>query len=100
MTLSASAKQVEEGDPFTLSAVLKSPPKAARVTLQKWYAPSYYGDGHPIGSELQLRERSCDSTNTVAGTLCGHLSDPAEPSVCRADDRHLGIVNRILTNQT
>jgi hypothetical protein len=71
VTLSASAKQVEEGDRFTLSAVLKSPAKAARVTLQNWYAPSYYGDGHPIGSELQLRERSCDSTNTVAGTLSG-----------------------------
>lgn len=44
MTLSASTKQVEEGDWFTLSAVLKSPAKAARVTLQKWYVPSYYGD--------------------------------------------------------
>lgn len=43
VTLASSAKQVEEGDRLTLTASVASPKQAARVTLQKWYVPAYYG---------------------------------------------------------
>ncbi|WP_148575643.1 hypothetical protein [Nocardioides caldifontis] len=44
VTLTASAKQVEEGDRFALTAVIKSPAKAATVTLQRWHVPPYFGE--------------------------------------------------------
>ncbi len=41
--LSASTRQVEEGDRFTLTATVKAPKAATRATLQKWYVPLYIG---------------------------------------------------------
>jgi hypothetical protein len=70
VTLSASKKQVEEGDRFALSAVLKSPAKATRVTLQKWYVPSYYGD--PTWQSVKtvgVNGRSKVTFRTVAADL-------------------------------
>lgn len=43
-TVTASVKQVEEGDRLTLTATIKSPTRASKVTLQKLYVPAYYGD--------------------------------------------------------
>ena len=41
--LTPSAKQVEEGDRIALTAAVRSPKTAGRVTLEKWYVPLYVG---------------------------------------------------------
>lgn len=43
VTLKASAPQPEEGDRVTLTARIKSPSKAVRVTLLRLNVPQYYG---------------------------------------------------------
>lgn len=40
----ASAREVEEGDRLKLTAVIKSPARAGKVTLQKWHVPLYYDE--------------------------------------------------------
>lgn len=45
-TLTTSAKQVEEGERLTLTAIIKSARMASKVTLQKWQ-PSLYGWDDP-----------------------------------------------------
>ncbi|NHC21868.1 hypothetical protein G6553_01595 [Nocardioides sp. IC4_145] len=43
-TLTPKAKDVEEGDRLTLAAVIESPSRARKVTLQKYRPPLYVGD--------------------------------------------------------
>lgn len=45
-SVSTSAKQVDEGDRYTLTATIETPRRAMRVTLQK-YKPSFYGWDDP-----------------------------------------------------
>lgn len=45
-TLSTSAKQVDEGNRYTLTATIKTPRQALNVSLQK-YKPSFYGWDDP-----------------------------------------------------
>lgn len=40
-TLTASAKQVTEGDRVSLTATIKTPRQASKVTLQRWQQPLY-----------------------------------------------------------
>ena len=39
--LSASKRQLVEGERYTLTATIKSPNRASKATLQKWYVPAY-----------------------------------------------------------
>ncbi|WP_435744538.1 hypothetical protein [Nocardioides sp. SYSU DS0663] len=43
-TLRASAREVQEGDRLALTAVIKSPGRAGKVTLHKWQVPPYNGE--------------------------------------------------------
>lgn len=76
-SLEASTNEANEGDLVTMTAVVKSPAKAIRVTLQKEYI-SYYGDRSWIDAD-RTRARGGKATFEVVAT--GPNSDRYRVSV-------------------
>lgn len=70
-TLASSAKQVTEGDRYTLTATIKATRQASKVTLQK-YHPSLYGWDDPSWEPVKtvkVRDRSKVKFGAVATGL-------------------------------
>lgn len=68
--LKSSPKQVEEGDRFTLTATIRSPRKATRVTLEQWYVPPYFGTPRwETAKSLRVRGKKKVKFRTVATNI-------------------------------
>ena len=68
-SLTASTTQVEEGNRVLLSAAVNAPRRAARISLQKWNVPLYYGDPswQTVTTARVNGRRNIRFSRTVAG---------------------------------